>query len=133
MGCATSHLDMAGAERSVLADTVDQAEATAASFVIVGKHRCRSSRNLLSGSSSASSAAARRIDRHPATPGGSVFPNLGLGLAGALIGGGVFRIFGVLPGLDSIAISIRDVIAAIAGSLPLVIAFWLWQRFKKAE
>jgi uncharacterized membrane protein YeaQ/YmgE (transglycosylase-associated protein family) len=61
------------------------------------------------------------------------FKNLGLGLVGALIGGGVFRIFGLLPSLDSIAISLRDVIAAIAGALLLVIAFWLWQRFKKAE
>ena len=52
------------------------------------------------------------------------FQNLGLGLVGALIGGGVFRIFGVLPGLDGIAISLRDVIAAIAGSLLLVVAFW---------
>jgi uncharacterized membrane protein YeaQ/YmgE (transglycosylase-associated protein family) len=61
------------------------------------------------------------------------FQNLGLGLAGALIGGGVFHIFGLLPGLDSIAISLRDVIAAVAGSLLLVAAFCLWQRFKKAK
>jgi uncharacterized membrane protein YeaQ/YmgE (transglycosylase-associated protein family) len=58
------------------------------------------------------------------------FQNLGLGLAGALIGGGVFRIFGLLPGLDNIAISLRDVVAAVAGSLLLVIALWLWRSLR---
>ena len=59
--------------------------------------------------------------------------NLGLGLAGALIGGGVFRIFGLVPGLDSIAISLRDVVAAVAGSLLLVVALWVWRRLRKAD
>lgn len=59
------------------------------------------------------------------------FQNLGLGLAGALIGGGV--IFGVAPGLDSIAISLRDVVAAVAGSLLLLIALWIWQRVRKPQ
>jgi uncharacterized membrane protein YeaQ/YmgE (transglycosylase-associated protein family) len=59
--------------------------------------------------------------------------NLGLGLAGAVIGGGVFRIFGILPGLDRIGISLRDVVAAVAGSLLLVIVLWVWQYFQKPE
>jgi uncharacterized membrane protein YeaQ/YmgE (transglycosylase-associated protein family) len=61
------------------------------------------------------------------------FRNLGLGLAGALIGGGVFRVFGLLPSLDRIAISMRDVVAAFAGSLLLLIVLWVWQYFRKPE
>jgi uncharacterized membrane protein YeaQ/YmgE (transglycosylase-associated protein family) len=61
------------------------------------------------------------------------FRNLGLGLAGALIGGGVFRVFGLLPSLDRIAISMRDVVAAFAGSLLLLIVLWVWQYFRKPQ
>jgi uncharacterized membrane protein YeaQ/YmgE (transglycosylase-associated protein family) len=56
------------------------------------------------------------------------FRNLGLGLAGALIGGLLFRIFGLLPALDKITISLRDIVAAIVGSLMVLVALWLWKR-----
>ncbi len=58
--------------------------------------------------------------------------NLGLGLAGALVGGFLFRIFGLFPGLDQISISLRDVVAAIVGSLLIILAHWVWQRSRKA-
>ncbi len=61
------------------------------------------------------------------------FRNLGLGLAGALIGGGVFRVFGLLPSLDRVVISLRDVVAAVAGSLLLLIVLWVWQYVQKPE
>ena len=35
--------------------------------------------------------------------------NMGLGLAGAIVGGLLFRLPGLLPGLDQISISLRDV------------------------
>jgi hypothetical protein len=38
---------------------------------------------------------------------------------------------GLLPGLDRIAISLRDVVAAVIGSLIVLVALWLWQRYKK--
>jgi uncharacterized membrane protein YeaQ/YmgE (transglycosylase-associated protein family) len=38
--------------------------------------------------------------------------NLGLGLVGALVGGLLFRVLGLAPGLDRVAISLRDVVAA---------------------
>jgi uncharacterized membrane protein YeaQ/YmgE (transglycosylase-associated protein family) len=57
--------------------------------------------------------------------------NLGLGLAGAIIGGLIFRLFGLLPRLDKFAISLRDVVAAFAGSLLVLVAIWLWQRYGK--
>ena len=43
--------------------------------------------------------------------------NLGLGLVGALIGGYLFDLFGIAPGLDNISISLRDIVAALAGAL----------------
>jgi uncharacterized membrane protein YeaQ/YmgE (transglycosylase-associated protein family) len=51
--------------------------------------------------------------------------NLALGLAGALIGGLLFRLFGLFPALDKVAISLRDVVAAVVGSLLVLIALWL--------
>jgi uncharacterized membrane protein YeaQ/YmgE (transglycosylase-associated protein family) len=54
--------------------------------------------------------------------------NLGLGLAGAVVGGLIFRIFGLLPGLDKIAISLRDIVAAVVGSLIVLLVLWIWKR-----
>ena len=39
--------------------------------------------------------------------------NMGLGLAGAIVGGLLFRLLGLLPGLDQISISLRDVVSSI--------------------
>ena len=65
--------------------------------------------------------------------GFGLFRNLALGLAGSLIGGLLFRVFGIWPGLDKIAISLRDVVAAIVGSLILLAALWLWRKFRSSE
>jgi len=62
--------------------------------------------------------------------GFGLFRNLALGLVGALVGGLFFRVFGIWPGLDKIAISLRDVIAAFVGSLLVLAALWLWRKFK---
>jgi len=62
--------------------------------------------------------------------GFGLFRNLALGLAGAFIGGLLFRIFGIWPGLDKIAISLRDVVAAFFGSLVVLAALWIWQKIR---
>ena len=54
--------------------------------------------------------------------------NLGIGLVGALVGGLLFRGLGLLPDLDRVAISLRDVVAAIVGSFLVLTALWIWQR-----
>ena len=59
--------------------------------------------------------------------------NLGIGLIGALIGGFLFRLFGLFPGLDKVAISLRDVVAAVVGSLLVLAALWLWRRWKRSS
>jgi uncharacterized membrane protein YeaQ/YmgE (transglycosylase-associated protein family) len=58
--------------------------------------------------------------------------NLGLGLVGAFVGGLLFRLFGLFPELDKYAISLRDVVAAVVGSLLVLAALWLWQRWAKS-
>ena len=59
--------------------------------------------------------------------------NMGLGLAGAIVGGLLFRLLGLLPGLDQISISLRDVVAAFVGSLIVLAAIGLWQRLQKSQ
>jgi uncharacterized membrane protein YeaQ/YmgE (transglycosylase-associated protein family) len=56
------------------------------------------------------------------------FANLGLGLAGAVIGGVLFHLLGLLPNLDKVSVSMRDVVAALVGSLLVLFLLWLWQR-----
>jgi uncharacterized membrane protein YeaQ/YmgE (transglycosylase-associated protein family) len=58
--------------------------------------------------------------------------NLGLGLIGAVIGGLMFRLFGLFPNLDRIAISLRDVVSALVGSLIVLCGLWLYQKFRKS-
>lgn len=59
--------------------------------------------------------------------------NLGLGLAGALVGGFLFRIFGFMTRLDTIAISLRDVVAAVTGSFLLLGARWFWGKYRDKQ
>ena len=58
--------------------------------------------------------------------GFGVILNLGLGLAGAVVGGLVFRLFGLFPDLDKISISFRDVVSATLGSVLVLVILWLW-------
>ena len=63
--------------------------------------------------------------------GFGTFRNLGLGLIGALIGGLLFRWLDLLPGLDKVSVSLRDIVAAVAGSLLVLLAIWLFRRYAK--
>ena len=63
--------------------------------------------------------------------GFGTFRNLGLGLIGALIGGVLFRWLNLLPALDKISVSLRDIVAAVAGSLLVLAAIWLYRRYAK--
>ena len=71
----------------------------------------------------------RQPRRYPGqTPaiGIGLLTNIGLGCAGAVVGGALFTAFKLLPGLDAIVISLRDVVAAFIGSLVVLAAVWLW-------
>lgn len=58
--------------------------------------------------------------------------NLGLGLVGALVGGLLFRWLGLFPELDRYAVSLRDIVAAAAGSLLILLGLWYWQQSKQS-
>jgi uncharacterized membrane protein YeaQ/YmgE (transglycosylase-associated protein family) len=59
--------------------------------------------------------------------------NLGLGLVGALVGGLLFRVLGLFPKLDKVTVSLRDVVAAVVGSLLILAALWLVQRLNRSS
>jgi uncharacterized membrane protein YeaQ/YmgE (transglycosylase-associated protein family) len=63
--------------------------------------------------------------------GFGILRNLGLGLVGALVGGFLFRLLRLLPELDQVMISLRDVVAAVVGSLIVLAALWLWHRWRR--
>lgn len=65
--------------------------------------------------------------------GYGLWRNLALGLAGAVIGGLLFRVFGIWPGLDKIAISLRDIVSAVVGSLLVLAALWVWRKFGASQ
>jgi uncharacterized membrane protein YeaQ/YmgE (transglycosylase-associated protein family) len=64
--------------------------------------------------------------------GFGVLRNLGLGLVGALVGGLLFRLLRLFPELDKVTISLRDVVAGLVGSLLVLAALWLVQRFYRS-
>jgi uncharacterized membrane protein YeaQ/YmgE (transglycosylase-associated protein family) len=56
--------------------------------------------------------------------------NLAVGLAGALVGGFLFRLLGLLPELDKYSVSLRDIVAAVVGSIIVLAAWWALNRSK---
>ena len=77
------------------------------------------------------SVAALMITRE--RKGFGILRNLGIGLLGALVGGQLFRMFGIFAGLDRVAVSLRDIVAALIGSFLVLAVIWLWQRFRKSS
>ena len=61
------------------------------------------------------------------------YRNLMLGLVGALVGGLLFRLLRLFPALDKVAISLRDIVAAVVGSLIVLGACWAFQRFYRSS
>ena len=62
---------------------------------------------------------------HGKTRGAGRWPGLVVGLIGALIGGAIFRLFNLWPGLESVSISLRDIVAAFIGSLIFLLVLWI--------
>jgi uncharacterized membrane protein YeaQ/YmgE (transglycosylase-associated protein family) len=57
--------------------------------------------------------------------------NLAIGLAGAVVGGLISRLFNIWPDLDRFTLSLRDVVAAFLGSLVVLGAIWVARRMKR--
>jgi uncharacterized membrane protein YeaQ/YmgE (transglycosylase-associated protein family) len=57
--------------------------------------------------------------------------NLGVGMIGALIGGLIFNVFHISLGwFGDINVSVKDLVAALAGSLLFVIVWWLVAKLR---
>jgi uncharacterized membrane protein YeaQ/YmgE (transglycosylase-associated protein family) len=54
--------------------------------------------------------------------------NLGLGMLGAVVGGGLFWLLGIDLGVGEIKITFEDLISAFVGSLLCVVAWWLIRK-----
>jgi uncharacterized membrane protein YeaQ/YmgE (transglycosylase-associated protein family) len=54
--------------------------------------------------------------------------NLVVGLVGAILGGGIFRLFGIDLGLGSIAVSAEDLVSALVGSVILILVVRIVKR-----
>lgn len=63
--------------------------------------------------------------------GYGLFTNLALGCIGAIIGGGLFELLGLFPGLEKVSISVRDILAAFVGSVLILAAVWAYRRRNK--
>jgi uncharacterized membrane protein YeaQ/YmgE (transglycosylase-associated protein family) len=48
-----------------------------------------------------------------------------------MIGGFLFRLFGLFEMLDKYAVSLRDVVAAVVGSLLVLAVYWYFGRTKE--
>jgi uncharacterized membrane protein YeaQ/YmgE (transglycosylase-associated protein family) len=59
--------------------------------------------------------------------------NLGIGLVGALVGGLLFRVFNILPGLETISVSLRDVLSSVIGAMLFLAALWAWHKYKGGD
>lgn len=68
------------------------------------------------------------VGRVVTAEGYGLLRNLALGLAGALVGGLLFHLFGLLPGLDKIAVSLRDIVSAVVGAFIVLAVLWVWRR-----
>jgi uncharacterized membrane protein YeaQ/YmgE (transglycosylase-associated protein family) len=55
--------------------------------------------------------------------------NLALGLAGALLGGFLFRALDVWPALSRYSISLREIVAAFIGSLIVLLLLYVVRRW----
>lgn len=60
-----------------------------------------------------------------------LWKNIGVGLAGALVGGIVFRVFKIDLGLGQIAITAEDLVASILGAFLFVLILWILKKAKK--
>ena len=54
--------------------------------------------------------------------------NMAIGLAGAAIGGILFKLFRIDLGLADLAISFQDIISALLGSFLLLLILWIIQK-----
>ena len=58
------------------------------------------------------------------------YVNLGVGLAGALIGGLIFDLLNIDLGLGSVSVSLEDLLSAFVGSLLFLLGIWYARKLR---
>ncbi|MEM8667921.1 MAG: GlsB/YeaQ/YmgE family stress response membrane protein [Planctomycetota bacterium] len=56
--------------------------------------------------------------------------NFGVGLAGALVGGGLFNLFGIDLGLGELKVTFEDLLAAVIGSFLFLFGLAVFRRYR---
>jgi len=56
--------------------------------------------------------------------------NLGVGLVGAVIGGGLFNVLNIDLGLGELNVSFEDLLSAFVGSLILMVVWWTIRKVR---
>jgi uncharacterized membrane protein YeaQ/YmgE (transglycosylase-associated protein family) len=59
-----------------------------------------------------------------------LWTNLGVGMAGALVGGLVRKLMGVDFNMGVVTLTFEDLIAAFIGSLVLIVGIWFYRKLK---
>ena len=59
--------------------------------------------------------------------------NLGLGLAGALVGGTVFELFNLDLGLGELSVSFEDLLSAFIGSVVVLAIVWTLRTYRNKK
>lgn len=76
----------------------------------------------------AGSLAGRLVKRNK--QGFGYVLNLLIGMGGAIIGGVVFGTFGILKQLETISVSMQDLVAGFSGALLLLLCLWVGKKIK---
>ncbi|MCG8584076.1 MAG: GlsB/YeaQ/YmgE family stress response membrane protein [Pirellulales bacterium] len=59
--------------------------------------------------------------------------NLAIGMAGAVVGGLIFKTFDINLGLRNIKFTAEDLVAAILGAIVLLLAMWLFGKVRSKK
>lgn len=59
------------------------------------------------------------------------YTNFGIGFVGAVIGGLIFKLFKLGESLSEFKITLRDLVAALVGSLLFLLLVWMAKKFLK--
>ena len=54
-----------------------------------------------------------------------LWKNIGVGMIGAIIGGGIFKLFKIDLGLGEIQVTFEELISAFVGSLLVIFVWWI--------
>jgi uncharacterized membrane protein YeaQ/YmgE (transglycosylase-associated protein family) len=61
------------------------------------------------------------------------FANLAIGMAGAIVGGLLFKLFNINLGLKGYKITAEDLVSAVIGAVILLLAMWIFGKLRSRK